>query len=180
MALAYCKIKVEQREVDLKNKPQEMLLASPKGTVPVLILNNGHVIDESIEIMKWALAQSDPEGWFSAHIKEACQNIVSLNDFEFKPLLDGYKYPQKSAKEPLYYRNQAREYLEILESLLRKHRFLFADNISMADVALFPFIRQFYMVDPNWFEDSEYKFLKEWVAFFLNSELFLSVMKKSS
>lgn len=180
MTLAYCKIKVEQREVDLKNKPQEMLLASPKGTVPVLILNNGYVIDESVEIMKWALAQSDPQGWFSAPIKEACQKLVSLYDFEFKPLLDGYKYPQKSDKEPIYYRHQAKEYFERLESLLSKHRFLFTEHISMADVALFPFIRQFYMVDPNWFEDSDYKLLKEWLAFFLNSELFLSVMKKSS
>nr|WP_182351555.1 glutathione S-transferase [Legionella sp. PC1000] len=179
MTLAYSKIKVEPREVELKNKPQEMLLASPKGTVPVLILENGRVIDESIEIMIWALTQSDPDGWLSVGHKDKCHELIHLNDIKFKPILDNYKYPQKSEKkDPLYYREKAQEYLYKLNSLLMKNHFLLGNHINMADVALFPFIRQFYMVDPQWFAQSGYKYLHAWLQFFLDSELFLTVMKK--
>ncbi|KTD74980.1 glutathionine S-transferase [Legionella waltersii] len=179
MALAYSKINVEQREVDLKNKPKEMLLASPKGTVPVLVLEDGHVIDESIEIMIWALTQSDPEGWLCNTLRDQSNELIRLNDKEFKPILDSYKYPQRTAKrDPIYYRDESKDYLNALNSLLLKKRFLLADRISIADVALFPFIRQFCMVDPQWFEQSEYSNLYTWLQFFLNSELFLGVMKK--
>ncbi|KTC82294.1 glutaredoxin 2 [Legionella cherrii] len=179
MALAYSKIKVEQREVELKNKPQEMLLASPKGTVPVLILEEGRVIDESIDIMIWALTQSDPEGWLCNKLKDQCNELIHLNDTKFKPILDNYKYPQRTEKkDPLYYREEASDYLHQLNYLLMKQRFLLAQRISIADVALFPFIRQFYMVDPQWFEQSGYQYLHAWLQFFLNSELFLTVMKK--
>ncbi|WP_207385823.1 glutathione S-transferase [Legionella bozemanae] len=179
MALVYSKIKVEQREVELKNKPQEMLLASPKGTVPVLILENGHVIDESIDIMIWALTQFDPEGWLSIGQKDKWHELIRLNDIKFKPILDNYKYPQKSEKkDPLYYREEAQEYLYKLNSLLIRNHFLLANHINIADIALFPFIRQFYMVDPQWFAQSDYKSLHAWLQFFLDSELFLTVMKK--
>ncbi|WP_082650803.1 glutathione S-transferase [Legionella steigerwaltii] len=179
MALAYSKIKVEQREVELKNKPQEMLLASPKGTVPVLILEDGRVIDESIDIMIWALTQSDPDGWLCSKLKEQCNELIHLNDKKFKPILDNYKYPQRTEKkDPLYYREEAGDYLDKLNSLLTKQRFLLADRITLADVALFPFIRQFYMVDPQWFEHSGYPYLHAWLQLFLHSELFLTVMKK--
>ncbi|WP_454782624.1 glutathione S-transferase [Legionella sp. WA2022007384] len=180
MALSYSQISVEQREVELKNKPQEMLQVSPKGTVPVLVLRDGRVIDESIDIMIWALAQSDPDGWLSINLKDKCKELIHLNDLKFKPILDNYKYPQKSAeKDPLYYREKAKEYLNKLNFLLMENRFLLASHISIADVALFPFIRQFYMVDPQWFEQSEYKYLHGWLQFFLGSELFLTVMKKN-
>ncbi|OEH45913.1 hypothetical protein lpari_03101 [Legionella parisiensis] len=99
MALTYSKIQVEQCEVGLKNKPQEMLLASPKGTVPVLILENGLVIDESIDIMVWALTQFDPDNWLSIGEKEKWHELIRLNDLKFKPILDNYKYPQKSEKK---------------------------------------------------------------------------------
>lgn len=179
MALAYSKIKVEQREVELKNKPQEMLHVSPKGTVPVLILENGRVIDESVDIMIWALTQSDPDGWLSIEQQDKCYELIHLNDVKFKPILDNYKYPQKSEKkDPFYYREEAQEYLYELNSLLMQNHFLLANHINMADIALFPFIRQFYMVDPNWFAQGDYKYLHAWLQFFLDSELFFTVMKK--
>ncbi|WP_058468232.1 glutathione S-transferase [Fluoribacter gormanii] len=180
MALSYSKITVEQREVELKNKPQELLLVSPKGTVPVLVLRDGRVIDESIDIMIWALTQSDPDDWLPIDLKEKCQELIHINDIKFKPILDNYKYPQKSAKkDPLYYREEAKEYLNKLNLLLMENRFLLSNHISITDVALFPFVRQFYMVDQLWFEQSEYKNLLGWLQFFLSSELFLTVMKKT-
>lgn len=179
MALAYAKINVHQCEVDLKNKPQEMLAASAKGTVPVLVLEDGRVIDESLDIMIWALTQSDPDGWLSPELNSRSAELIQINDVKFKPLLDNYKYPQKSEqKEPEYYRDKAQIYLSQLNSLLMKNHYLLANHISLADVALIPFIRQFYMVDNQWFENSEYKHLQRWLNSFLNTALFLNIMKK--
>ncbi|WP_058513671.1 glutathione S-transferase [Legionella santicrucis] len=179
MTLAYSHIKVVQQEVILKQKPDAMLLASPKGTVPVLILADGRVIDESLDIMAWALTQYDPDGWLCTELKDKSDELIYFNDVRFKPILDNYKYSQHANNyDPHYYRNEVREYFSKLNLLLINHQFLLADHISLADVALFPFIRQFYMVDPQWFEQSEYKYLYTWLQFFLNSELFLSVMKK--
>lgn len=179
MALAYSCITVVQQEVILKQKPQEMLLASPKGTVPVLILADGRVIDESLDIMDWALTQYDPDGWLCTELKDKCNDLIDSNDVWFKPILDNYKYSQHANNyDPHYYRNEVKEYFSKLNLLLKNRQFLLADHISLADVALFPFIRQFYMVDQQWFEQSEYKYLYTWLQFFLSSELFLSVMKK--
>ncbi len=179
MTLAYSQIKVQYYEVDLKNKPEELLQASAKGTVPVLVLENGDVIDESIDIMRWSLKQSDLDGWVNAKLIDQCEDLIKTNDFKFKPILDRYKYPQSSEnKDPVYYRDQALVYLEQLNNLLTQNRYLLADQISYADVALFPFIRQFCMVDVGWFEQSGFKQLIAWLHAFLDSELFLSVMKK--
>lgn len=175
MALAYAGILTDQREVDLKNKPPELVIASPKATVPVLILDDGRIIDESIDIMRWALEQSDPDGWQ----KPDCGELIYLNDTSFKLILDNYKYPERSEnKDPIYYRDQAKIYLNHLNSLLKQNQYLIADEISLADVALFPFIRQFYSIDKEWFKQSGYKKLNSWLNAFLNSELFLQVMKK--
>jgi glutathione S-transferase len=180
MALAYAGIQTDQREVDLKNKPLDLIAVSPKATVPVLLLENGRVIDESLDIMIWALEQSDSDGWLRPELKTKCCELIQFNDTRFKPILDNYKYPQRSEqKEPFYHRNQAGFYLQQLNSLLMKSRYLLADHMTFADIAIFPFIRQFFLVDPQWFEQSEYQFLKIWLATLLNSELFLSVMKKS-
>ena len=179
MALEYSNVSVHQCEVDLKNKPREMIEASAKATVPVLILEDGQVIDESIDIIIWALKQSDPDGWLRAELKSKCDTLIQCNDVEFKPILDNYKYPQSSEKkDPEYYRDNAKIYLDHLNSLLMKNRYLLADHISFADVALFPFIRQFCMVDKRWFEQSDYKHLQAWLNSFLNSKLFLLIMKK--
>lgn len=179
MALTYSGIKVEQLEVDLKNKPLELISASAKGTVPVLVLDD-QVIDQSIDIMVWALQQSDPDGWLSEERQQQCDELIRYNDTEFKPILDNYKYPERSPKQDQrYYRDQAIYFLNHLNSLLIKNRYLLADNINLADVALFPFIRQFCMVDLVWFEQSDYKHLQNWLHSFANSDLFLKVMKKS-
>ena len=179
MTLAYAGIKTKQIEFDLKNKPMDLIAVSPKATVPVLILENGHVIDESLNIMIWALEQSDPDGWLRKDLKTKCDEIIQLNDRHFKPILDNYKYPQRSEhKDPSYHRNQSLFYLEQLNSLLMNNRYLLADHITLADVAIFPFIRQFCLVDPNWFLQSDYQFLKIWLSNFLNSDLFLLIMKK--
>lgn len=177
MALVYSHIQIEQREVDLKNKPEDLLKASAKGTVPVLVLKNGQVIEQSIEIMMWALGKSDPDDWSNPQLKDKSDELIYTNDILFKPILDRYKYAQNT-EETLYYREQAQPYLHQLNLLLMDHRYLLADHINVADVALFPFIRQFCMVDKQWFEHSDYKYLQQWLHLFLDSELFLSVMKK--
>ncbi|HRD68593.1 MAG TPA: glutathione S-transferase [Legionella sp.] len=181
MALLYAQILVDECEVDLKNKPQKLLEISPKGTVPVLALADGRVLDQSLDIMKWALAQEDPAGWLVAELETQIDDLIILNDTRFKPLLDNYKYPQRSEKnDPVYYREQAQGFLNQLNSLLAENKFLLSDHISCADVAIFPFVRQFYLVDMTWFENSEYNYLKKWLGFFLNSPLFLQVMNKRS
>lgn len=179
MALCYAQVAFEQHEVDLKNKPSNLIKVSSKGTVPVLILESGQILDESVDIIRWALKQSDPDGWWRSELEIQCDNLIQMNDTHFKPLLDNYKYPQRSEqKEPTYYRAKAQVYLEQLESLLIKKNFLVANHITYADVALFPFIRQFYMVDQQWFIKSDYQFLKQWLEYFLSTELFVQIMEK--
>lgn len=182
MALKYSGIKVILREIDLKNKPQEMLTCSAKGTVPILELVDGTVIDESRNIMFWALGKHDPEQWLPSQNTSSIDLINSLlddNDFVFKNWLDRYKYadryPEHSAE---HYRNQGEKFLTTLECRLSTHRFLMGDSVSIADIAIFPFIRQFAFVDSDWFEQSDYQYLQVWLRHFLQSKLFLSVMEK--
>ncbi len=130
MALAYSHIQVEQREVDLKNKPEDLLKASAKGTVPVLILANGQIIDQSIDIMMWALGQSDPNSWLNPQLQDKSNELIYTNDVLFKPLLDRYKYSQ-NAEEMVHYREQARPYLQQLNLLLMEHRYLLAEQINI-------------------------------------------------
>jgi glutathione S-transferase len=178
MALAYSGVELNKVEVDLKNKPQDLLNASAKGTVPVLILKEGLVIDESIDIMLWALSIFDPDDWLNVLFKESGDKLICLNDREFKPLLDKYKYSKSSGIDPCVYRDKAHNYLNQLDMRLKNNRFLLTNNICLADIALFPFIRQFYMVDQQWFEHSDYNHLQRWLLYFLHSKLFLTVMKK--
>lgn len=179
MALWYSQIPVRIREVALKNKPAALLAASAKGTVPVLILADGQVIEESLDIMRWALTISDPDNWLTPENQKVCQQLISTNDQTFKPLLDGYKYPQTSAKQDSnYYRQAADPILSQLESLLNHNPCLNGQSISLADVALFPFIRQFAMVDKDWFSQSAYPNLRIWLQSFLISDLFKQVMQK--
>lgn len=181
MALQYAQIKLTKIEIDIKNKPMDMLQASPKGTVPVLVLDNGVVIDESLDIMFWALEQSDPDNWLCPEFKEQYDALIQLNDGTFKPILDNYKYPERSErKDQIYYRNSAATYLRQLDTLLTKNRYLLSDNFSLADVALFPFIRQFYMVDMGWFKQSEFQHVFEWLVSIINSNLFQTVMAKQA
>ena len=178
MALQYASIQVEHREIDLRNKPQSMLLASPKGTVPVLRVDEG-VIDQSLDIMHWALERSDPDKWRNIDIGVA-QSWITKNDGPFKKLLDQYKYtnryPELIQAEVL----SAAELLMLMpmEEALQASQYLLGNQMTWVDVAIFPFIRQFSMVDSHRFEQLPYSALKQWLNQFLESELFDAVMQK--
>lgn len=185
MALAYSGEKVQLREVVLKDKPQAMLDVSPKGTVPVLVLNytsdNQKVIEESLDVMLWALEQNDPEQWLPSNESQRNEQLtlVDHNDNEFKGWLDRYKYadryPEHSAD---CYRAKGEEFLQILEEKLTTSAYLFGDKASFADIAIFPFVRQFAHVDKTWFDQTNYPKLQAWLEHFLQSELFLAIMPK--
>ncbi len=180
MALKYASITCELREIVLRNKPKEMISISKKGTVPILQLIDGKVIDESLDIMLWALQQADPDNWLNIKKQDALL-MIEKNDNQFTQYLDRYKYFQRYAQKPqLYYRERAEEFVVLLETNLKEHNGigLVSDHISLADVAIFPFIRQFAYVDWQWFSNSQYKNLISWLLKFEECELFLLVMKK--
>lgn len=179
MALQYSSINLELREVLLRDKPPSMLAISPKGTVPVLLLPDARVLDQSRDIMHWALAIDDPQCWLSEERRDAVNELIDYNDNQFKTHLDHYKYYERfPAESQAYYRAQGERFLRLLEGHLRRHRYLLADSISMADIALFPFIRQFAFVDKAWFDQAPYPKLQLWLQAFLQSPLFLATMKK--
>ncbi len=175
MALRVAGIEVEIREISLREKPMHMLQASPKGTVPVLILQDGTVIDESLDIMLFGLQKHAPEAFLDA----AFRPLISENDSSFKQALDRYKYPERhKERSQLAYRAQGEVFLKKLETLLEQKYFLLKATPSLADIAIFPFVRQFAAVDAAWFEQCKYPKLRAWLNYWLNSELFKSVMTK--
>jgi glutathione S-transferase len=180
MALHYAGLAYELREVLLSNKPAAMLEASGKGTVPVLCLPDGQVIDESVDVMLWALALNDPDGWLPAEQKGEVSQLIRENDFGFKIHLDHYKYWDRHPQHPQsHYREQAGTFLHRLELRLSANSFLMGDKPGMADFAIFPFVRQFAFVDKAWFDQSPYSRLQLWLQYFLESSLFRVVMRKS-
>ena len=177
MALRYCAVPVEIVEVSLKAKPAEMLAISPKGTVPVLDAG-GQVIDESLEIMRWALAQHDPQGWLLGGDPRIAE-LIEANDQVFKVHLNRYKYAERYPEQPMeVYRAEGALFLQRLDELLTDREYLLADHLSLADVALLPFVRQFAHVDREWFAQTPYVRLQVWLQGFLESELFTAIMKK--
>jgi len=179
MALAYAGIAVEIREISLREKPASLLAISPKGTVPVL-QSDGLVIEQSYDIMKWALRQSDPDQWLSVQTESVIDEWVEKNDGPFKKLLDQYKYPDRypdiSLEETL---SQAMAlFLGPINQQLKANPYLLGPKLSLADIALFPFVRQFAMVDPDWLDQSGLLFLKQWLNERLESPLFIGVMQK--
>jgi glutathione S-transferase len=177
MALRYSGVPVDIVEVSLKAKPAEMLAISPKGTVPVLDAG-GRVIDESLEIMHWALAQNDPQDWLlDGDLRIA--ELIEANDQGFKVHLNRYKYAERYPEQPMeFYRAEGAVYLQRLEGLLQDRDYLLADHPSLADIALLPFVRQFAHVDREWFAQTPYVRLQAWLQRFLESDLFTSIMKK--
>ncbi len=177
MALRYSNIEVEIREISLKEKPASMIAASPKATVPVLVLASGQVIEQSLDIMNWALEKSDIDHW---NIQNSAQEeLISINDGSFKQALDKYKYAIRFPEHPAeVYRAQGEAFLKRLESLLQENTYLLRSTISKADIAIFPFVRQFAMVDEAWFETADYPALKIWLGTLLNSQIFTDVMQK--
>ena len=181
LAISISEVQVEAREVILSNKPKELIDCSEKATVPVLHLVDKSVIDESFDIMLWALEQNDPQSWLplSAYDKEETNRLIAFNDNEFKSCLDKYKYASRFPEEEMdSYREQGEIFLKILEEKLSKNSFLISHSVSLADMAIFPFIRQFAFVDIDWFERSEYQNLQTWLNELLDSQLFHQVMVK--
>lgn len=182
MALFYCRVNVELREVVLKSKPESMLLYSPKGTVPVLVLEDGQVIDESVDIVNWALSIRDPmklKSDLSIAELDELTILQEANDFVFKPHLDRYKYadrhPEGSVKE---YRNSCQFFIESLESRLERTSFLMGEYKTVADILLLPFVRQFAHVDRKWFDSARYFHVRRWLNDEVESSVFLEIMKK--
>ncbi len=181
LALRLSQQTVVLREILLKDKPAEMLSISAKGTVPVLQLGSGLVIDESIDIAYWALQQNDPEGYLALDNEQRKQTqcLVASCDGDFKHWLDRYKYADRYPEHPAeYYRQQAETFLFELEKRLQKHKFLLSNRAALADIAIFPFIRQFALVDKAWFDQIPHEKLRAWLAYYLESELFNSIMVK--
>ena len=178
MALKYAGIEIEHREIELKNKPQSMLLASPKGTVPVLCID-GFVLDQSLDIMRWALEQSDPDGWGVVD-QTSSQSWINKNDGPFKTLLDQYKYPNRFPElDQESVLNSAMDLMiKPMEHALQLSPYLLGDKMSWVDVAIFPFIRQFAAVNAQQFEGLPFAALKKWLNQHLESELFSAVMEK--
>ena len=179
MAIARAGICVELREVVLRDKPQALIDASPKATVPVLVLPDGSVIDESFDILLWALGINDPSDWLHGDHSDLVK-MVAQNDGEFKKNLDGYKYPQwNTGKTHDEYRDDGARWLALLDKRLRSSKFLTGEAPSALDIAIMPFIRQFAHTDLGWFEASPYTSLGRWLGFWKDSGLFLSVMHKN-
>ncbi|QWE01982.1 glutathione S-transferase [Polynucleobacter sp. JS-JIR-II-b4] len=178
MALKYAGIQVEHREIELRNKPQSMLQLSPKGTVPVLRMDD-LVIDQSLDILHWALQQSDPHGWMDVDGSVA-KAWIEKNDGPFKTLLDQYKYPNRFPElDPEAVLDEALQVMLVpMEQALQNFQYLMGSRLTWVDVAIFPFIRQFSMVDPKRFEQLPIPAVKKWLNQQLESELFDSVMQK--
>ena len=174
LALAISGTRCELREVKLSAKPQEMLEVSPKGTVPVLVLPDGRVIDESLDIMRWSLETRDPEGWLTRDDPA----LVEANDGSFKHDLDRYKYPERYGSDPLEHRAKALEFLRALDDRLASDGQLCGPMRGFADIAIFPFVRQFAAVDREWFDSLGLDRLKSWLDGHLNSDLFAAAMMR--
>ena len=178
MALKYAGVDVEHREIELRNKPQSMLQASSKGTVPVLCIGDS-VLDQSVDIMLWAIERSDPDDWRDVD-DASTQDWINKNDGRFKTLLDQYKYPNRSPE--LNQEEVLHEALELmllpLERSLQSSQYLLGNKMSWVDIAIFPFIRQFSMVDTKRFEKLPIPATQRWLDKHLKSELFNEVMQK--
>lgn len=180
LALKASGIAVRLREVVLRDKPAEFIAVSSKATVPVLQLPDGRVLDQSLDIMRWALSANDPHGWLSADEGAVVQALVTLNDGPFKQALDRYKYAPRHPERPASsYRDEAVELmLAPLEGRLQAHRFLLRDTPSLADMAILPFVRQFAAVDAAWFTGAPLPRLHAWMQGLAASPLFHAAMVK--
>lgn len=181
LALFYSGVTVELREVVLSDKPAEMQNLADEVTVPLLLLPDQTLIDESWDVMLWAIRQNDPDLWLGEGESKVfdAEIMVEMNDFSFKTDLDHYKYSDRYPEHPLeYYRSRGEEYLQDLEDALSESKYLLGEKISIADIAIFPFIRQFAFVDKHWFDQAPYPNLQCWLQKFLDSELFDSIMVK--
>lgn len=188
LAILASRVTCELREVALRDKPAELLAASPKATVPVLVLPSGKAIEQSLEIMRWALARHDPQRWLMPQTEnfKAVMALISVNDGHFKHHLDRYKYPNRYCLEhagaelafSLTHRTSASEYLYMLESRLNCFPWLFGTSCSLADMAIAPFVRQFERTDADWFRLQPWPHLSAWLARWASADSFAQMMEK--
>lgn len=169
------------REVVLARKPAALLDASPKGTVPVLVLQDGTVLEQSLEIMLWALRRDDPQQWLpaTAQALEHTLRLIAECDGGFKANLDRYKYPNRYAlADGLAHRTEGAQFLQVLDTHLRTHRYLAGDHFGLADAAIAPFVRQFAHTDTAWFASQPWPHLQPWLVAFEASGDYARVMDK--
>ena len=179
LGLLFAELPVELREITLKNKPAHMLGISPKGTVPVLQLADGVVIEESREIMEWALEQQDPQELMNPKTLHQGNTLIEQNDQEFKHWLDRYKYADRHLEmTQTEYRQKGEVFLQILEELLTKNTYLLGDSVTIADIGIMPFVRQFAHVDRDVFYSLPYPKLQIWLKNWLAHPLFIQAMIK--
>jgi glutathione S-transferase len=180
MALIVAGIEFDAYEISLRDKPAAMLAASPKGTVPVLVLPTGEVLEESLIIMRWAFEQHDPAHWWSRAQTPENQGLVSVNDGAFKQQLDRYKYAERFVPgERNVQRDQAASGLLLtLEQRLSSQLYLGGTSPCMADLAIFPFVRQYRAVDEKWFDAQTLSATQRWLQNWLESDLFVACMNK--
>ncbi len=175
MALVVSDTAVKLREVVLRDKPPEMIEASPKGTVPVLVLQDGKVMDESLDIMHWALARHDPDNWLAG----VDNDLISANDGPFKAALDRYKYPHRyNIVDPEPYRREGWDILADLNARLGQKAYLAGYGPGFADIAIFPFVRQFAATDQSWFDAQSAAPLHGWLNALTTSILFETIMRR--
>ena len=176
MVLSYMEVSVELREVLLNERPQSLYKISSKGTVPVLLLKDGKVLDESLDIMRWAIKQGEQK-LYEDKLNEQNQ-LIKYNDTKFKYWLDKYKYHVRYLEHSReYYQRKCSKTLAEYDMRLRENAYLMGDRIGLADIAIFPFIRQCANVDQNWF-NNKYPNLNQWLEIWKQSQLFKSVMMK--
>ena len=178
LALAASDVEVRVREIILREKPPEMLAASPKGTVPVLVLTDGCVIDESLDIMHWALARNDPEGWLSSDAADAAR-LIAQNDGPFKRALDRYKYPDHHADDFANPRGAGMDILTGLSDRIAANGGqLFGPAPTLADFATFPFVRQFAATDREYWSAKAPAPIQNWLASHTSHPRFTAIMTK--
>lgn len=183
MAIAASGVECRFREVVLRDKPTEMLDASPKGTVPVIVQDDGAVLEESLDVMAWALDKNDAENWLSPETgtRADMDALVAESDGPFKSALDRYKYPNRYESEGIV-REEQREiglqFLSKLNARLDGQSQLFGNRVAYADIAIFPFIRQFANTDRVWFDALNLPHLQTWLAHHLDSDRFKQIMPK--
>ena len=182
IAIKLCSLECEIREINLKLKNKEFLELSPKGTVPVLVLPDDKIIEESMDIIHWAISNNDPYNLKlkNLEIYNKDMELISIFDNEFKYHLDRYKYNSRYKginKEEHKYK--ARDLLVNLNNSLKEKQWLNGENISISDISILPFIRQYRIADIKWFDEKlELPNINRWLDKFLNSKIFNNVMKK--
>jgi len=182
MALKLAEIPVSIIDIDLRDKPAAMLQVSPKGTVPVLCLPDGRVLEESLDIVHWALSRHDPANWLRAWGEPQVTTLLNQTEGEFKRQLDRYKYASRFPdQDPVQARSLAMAALiDPLSSHLQNTAFVDGETPGVHDLLIFPFVRQFAGVEPAWFESTPHAVVRHWLAYWLESPLFTSVMKKAA